>query len=372
MELPLLEVTDLRTYFATDRGLVQAVDGATYTINEGETLAVVGESGSGKTVTALSILGVLDSAPGIIGGSILFKGKELLQGLEKFCYVVRDDGQIQIRKDCNGWRRQHWTNLREIRGKEISMIFQEPVSSLSPLYTIGEQIAESMRARYKDLSKRDALDSAVRWLEKVKIPDPKRAVSSYSFQLSGGMCQRVMLAIALASEPSLLIADEPTTSVDVSLQIEILQLLKALQEEQELSILFITHDMAVAANFADSVAVMYAGRVVEFGRKEDIFSTASPSNHPYTQGLLNSIPRLDAKLDPEKLIKGSVPDSIHLPQGCKFHPRCGVLHTLPDGGGICRESEPAEFELGPNHFVRCWKYEGLPVRKRYSERGRQD
>lgn len=372
MPFPLLHVHNLSTYFYTDRGLVRAVDGVTYTVNQGETLAVVGESGSGKTVTALSIVGVLDSAPGIIGGSIVFKGKELLQGLEKFCRVVREDGQIQIRKDINGWRRQHRLNLREIRGKEISMIFQEPVSSLSPLHTVGEQIAESMRARYKDLSKREALASAVRWLEKVKIPDPKTAVSSYSFQLSGGMCQRVMLAIALASEPSLLIADEPTTSVDVSLQIEILQLLRALQEEQGLSVLFITHDMAVAANFADAVAVMYAGRVVEFGRKEDIFSTTSPSNHPYTQGLLNSIPRLDAKLDPEKLVKGSVPDSVHLPQGCKFHPRCDALRTLPDGGSICNEKEPREFQVGPNHFVRCWKHEALPVREQHTDQSRQN
>jgi peptide/nickel transport system ATP-binding protein len=371
MTPPLLEMMNLRTYFSANRGLVRAVDGARYRVCEGETLAVVGESGSGKTVSALSVLGLLDTAPGIVEGSILFKGKDLLQGLGKYCHVVTDDGQIDVRKDTNGWRRQHSVNLREIRGKEISMIFQEPVSSLSPLHSVGEQIGESLRARYKDLSRRDVHERAIRWLERVKIPDPKTAVSWYPFQFSGGMCQRVMLAIALASQPSLLIADEPTTSVDATLQIEILQLLMVLQQEQGLSILFITHDMAIAANFADSVAVMYAGRVVEFGQKEDIFSTVSPSNHPYTQGLLNSIPRLDAKLDPEKLIKGSVPDSIQLPQGCKFHPRCSFLDKLPDGGHICREKEPPEFRLGGSHFVRCWKYEGQPVREQVSGRDQQ-
>ena len=292
--MALLEVTDLKVHFATDDGMVQAVDGVSYTVDRGQALGIVGESGSGKSVSSLTVMGLTRFAGNArISGSIKFDGKDLLGASDE--------------------------DMRKLRGNELAMIFQDPLSSLHPFYKIGDQLVEAVQA-HRDVSKAKALDRAVEMLGLVGIPEPRRRVDSYPHEFSGGMRQRVMIAMALANEPDLLIADEPTTALDVTVQAQILDLIQRLQRELDTAIVMITHDLGVVAEVADDIGVMYAGRIVEYADKDSIF--AMPE-HPYTWGLLKSIPRLDSPRGEELVpIPGRPPSLILKPPGCSFHPRC--------------------------------------------------
>jgi oligopeptide/dipeptide ABC transporter ATP-binding protein len=291
----LLSIQGLEVSFSTEDGVIKAVGGVSYDVDEGRTVAVVGESGCGKSVTSLAILRLLPIPPGrISGGRIYFRGEDLTTAGEK--------------------------RVRQIRGNEIAMIFQEPMTSLNPVYTIGDQIAETI-TQHQKLSEQQVYERVINILDMVGIGDPKRRVEEYPHQLSGGMRQRIMIAIALSCDPSLLIADEPTTALDVTIQAQILELLREIQRRNNMSILLITHDLGVVAENADDVVVMYASMIAEKGGVEDIF--ADPL-HPYTKGLLDSLPRLGEKQGRLKTIEGSVPDPLHFPAGCKFHPRCPI------------------------------------------------
>ncbi|MDR9853716.1 ABC transporter ATP-binding protein [Paenibacillus sp. VCA1] len=319
----LLEVRNLTTGFLTEKGLVKATDRISLTIEKGKTLCLVGESGSGKSVTSMSIMRLIDYANGVIlEGSINFKGEDLAKKKQE--------------------------ELRNIRGNKISMIFQDPMSALNPVLTVGEQIAESLRL-HQNKSKDEAWKEAIELLRMVGIPSPEIRAKQYPNQLSGGMCQRVVIAIALASKPELLIADEPTTALDVTVQAQILDLLQDLKEKLGTSILLITHDMGVAAEMADHIAVMYAGAIVEQGTVEEIFSNPS---HPYTVGLLQSIPGFEGTRGGELYtIKGTIPALGNLPQGCRFNPRCP--HVMDK----CRQVEPGDIQVGDEHYAKCWLFE---------------
>jgi len=318
----ILEVKGLRTSFFTDEGEVKAVDGVDFSIEKGKTLGIVGESGSGKSITSLSILRLLQEPVGkVVGGEVIFKGENLLDKTKK--------------------------QMMQIRGNNVSMIFQEPMTSLNPTLTCGEQIAESVRIHQK-LGRKAAWVKAVDMLRLVGIPSPEKRAKQYPFELSGGMRQRVMIAIALACNPELLIADEPTTALDVTIQAQILDLMKKLQEELGTSLMLITHDLGVVAEMCDKVAVMYCGKVVEYADVQTIFS--SPK-HPYTVGLLNSVPKHDQDVEGDlSVIDGSVPSPFNLPQGCRFAPRC------PHAKDICRSSLPDLKETEDGDQVRCWIY----------------
>jgi oligopeptide/dipeptide ABC transporter ATP-binding protein len=325
----ILEVNDLKTYFSTDEGTVKAVDGVSFHINRGETLAVVGESGSGKSVTSLSIMRLIASPPGrIAGGEMLFEGQDLVKMSE--------------------------AQMRKIRGNDISMIFQEPMTSLNPVYTVGDQIAEAIQLHQKK-SRSQAMKLAAEMLDLVGIPEPGKRVHNYPHQMSGGMRQRVMIAMALSCGPKLLIADEPTTALDVTIQAQILDLMRQLQREIGMSILFITHDLGVVAEIADRVVVMYAGRAVEEGGVREIF--AKPQM-PYTVGLLNSIPRVDKAAEHQdrlEAIPGNVPNPLYLPPGCSFHPRCRFVQDK------CKENIPPLEDTGGGHMVRCVRWNELEL-----------
>ena len=323
MQELLLDIRGLRTQFFTDDGLARAVDGVSYSLEKGETVGVVGESGCGKSVTALSVLRLIPDPPGkIVDGEIIFEGTDLLQ--------------------------LSAADMRRIRGNDISMIFQEPMTSLNPVFTIGNQITEAVRL-HQGLNKRDALAKAVEALRLVGIPVPERRVHEYPHQLSGGMRQRAMIAMALSCNPKVLIADEPTTALDVTIEAQILDLMRTLQEELGTAIIMITHDLGVIADIARKVVVMYAGKVVEQAPVERIF--ASP-NHPYTQGLLQSLPRVDKDASGAKQrlqeIPGIVPSLLNLPTGCKFASRCPSV--MPQ----CKEQEPPLEQVAPNHYSACW------------------
>ena len=316
----LLEVRSLRTRFATERGEVRAVDGVDFTLERGRTLGIVGESGCGKSVTALSIMGLVPQPPGrIADGEVLLEGEDLLKATPQ--------------------------RLRDLRGDKLSMIFQEPMTSLNPAFQVGDQIAEAI-LRHKGVSKTEAEKQAIEMLRKVRIPSPEARANEYPHQLSGGMRQRVMIAMALACNPKLLIADEPTTALDVTIQAQILDLMRALREELGTAIILITHDLGVVAELADDVIVMYAGRVIERCAVPKLF--AEPQ-HPYTIGLLGSIPRLDADQQRLSAIEGFVPDPAAMPQGCRFHPRC------PFAIEKCRREEPELLEISANHLAACWR-----------------
>ena len=323
----LLEVNDLKTYFDTDEGTVRAVDGVSFHISRGETLAVVGESGSGKSVTSLSAMRLIPTPPGrIADGEILFEGRDLVTRPER--------------------------EMRRIRGNEISMIFQEPMTSLNPVYTVGDQIAEAI-VLHQGKSNREALRMSAEMLDLVGIPEPEKRIKNYPHQMSGGMRQRVMIAMALSCGPKLLIADEPTTALDVTIQAQILDLMRNLQNEIGMSILFITHDLGVVAEMADRVVVMYAGRAVEEGDVKDIFGAPKM---PYTLGLLNSIPRVDkAAVHQQRLeaIPGNVPNPLYLPEGCAFHPRCRFVIDE------CKDEIPLLSDSGGGHMVRCIRWNEL-------------
>jgi len=316
----LLEVKDLRTVFAGVDGEFVVVDGVSFSVEAGRTLAIVGESGCGKSVTSLSIMGLLPKGQGRIGaGSIKFEGQELVDADE--------------------------STLQDLRGNGIAMIFQEPMSSLNPSFTIGEQIVEGL-LRHRHIGRAEARSRAIEMLRKVHIPSPEQRFDDYPHKLSGGMRQRVMIAMGLACQPRLLIADEPTTALDVTIQAQILELMRALQEETGTAIVLITHDLGVVAEVADDVVVMYAGRVVERGPVQEIF--AEPQ-HPYTVGLLGSIPRLDTEQQRLASIEGQVPSPMQLGSGCSFAERC------PFSDAACRESVPALRAVGQLHWSACFK-----------------
>ena len=320
MSGPLLRIEDLKTHFFTDDGVVRAVDGVSYELGERETLAVVGESGSGKSVTALSVLRLVADPPGrIVGGRILFKGRDL---------ASLSQGE-----------------MRKVRGKEISMVFQEPMTSLNPVYTCGEQIAEAV-VLHEGLDRKAARARAVEMLRLVGIPLPEQRMDEYPHQMSGGMRQRVMIAIALSCRPAILIADEPTTALDVTIQAQILDLLRELQSQNGMSILIITHDLGIIAEMADDVAVMYAGQVVEYS---DVAAAFARTLHPYTAGLLASLPRLGDRRATLRVIPGNVPNPARFPAGCRFHPRCPVAQER------CRTQEPPVLTFDGSHLSRCWR-----------------
>jgi oligopeptide/dipeptide ABC transporter ATP-binding protein len=320
-----LEIDNLHTHFITPAGVVRAVDGVSYSLRSGETLGVVGESGCGKSVTALSILRLISSPPGrIVDGSIRFDGVDLLSLSE--------------------------SQMEDVRGNRISMIFQEPMTSLNPLLTVGRQISEAI-ALHQKVPRREAMDRAIDMLRRVHIPEPERRAHAYPHQLSGGMRQRVMIAMALSCNPKVLIADEPTTALDVTIQAQILDLMRELRDTLGTAIILITHDMGVVAENADRVVVMYAGRKVEEAKVDDLFERPA---HPYTRGLLGSIPSLDlaARSAPARSrlneIKGMVPSLFNLPKGCSFAPRCAMATDQ------CRAFVPGLEEHRPGHLVACW------------------
>jgi len=321
---PLLEITDLKTHFPTRAGLVRAVDGVSFSLGRGELLGLVGESGCGKSITALSVMQLIAPPGKIAGGSIRFAGEELTTASPE--------------------------RLREIRGNDIAMIFQDPMTSLNPVYTVGEQIAEALRLHRK-LDRKAAKEAAIEAMREVAIPAPETRVDDYPHQLSGGMRQRIMIAMALACDPELLIADEPTTALDVTIQAQILELLNELRKTRELAVLLITHDLGVVAEVADRVCVMYTGKIVEEAGVKEIF--AAPK-HPYTQGLLKSVPKLSAaghRVERLSTIDGTVPTPTDLPPGCHFAPRCP--QRMPE----CEKGEIPFFEVGENDKVRCLLYD---------------
>lgn len=319
--MALLELKDLHTFFDTKRGTVKAVNGVSYSVDAGKTLGVVGESGSGKSVSAMSILQLLDGNGYIASGEIIFEGKDIQNYTKKEMY--------------------------KLRGNDISVIFQEPMTSLNPVFTIERQLSEPFII-HQGMKKKEARKKAVEMLSAVKIPNPEAVAKQYPHQLSGGMRQRVMIAIALACQPKLLIADEPTTALDVTIQAQILKLMNELKKERGTSILFITHDLGVINEMADDVAVMYCGQVVEMAPARKIF-TKQKYSHPYTEGLMESIPRLDTPPGVRlEAIPGSVPHPLDLPKGCKFAPRCKYATDK------CREEEPALVKIEENHQIRCF------------------
>ena len=318
----LLEVDDLHTFFKTKKGIVKAVNGVSYRVEPGKTLGIVGESGSGKSVSAMSILKLLDGNGYIDSGTITFKGRNLAE-----CTI---------------------NDMYQIRGNEISVIFQEPMTSLNPVYTIEKQLNEVYLTHQK-ITKKEASEKSLEMLKAVKIPNPESVMKQFPHQLSGGMRQRVMIAMALACEPSLLIADEPTTALDVTIQAQILKLMNELKKEKGTSILFITHDLGVINQMADEVAVMYCGQVVEMCKARTIFAKETTCSHPYTEGLMTSIPRLDTPVGARlEAIPGAVPHPLNLPKGCKFAPRCKYATEK------CMNEEPKLELAEENHLIRCF------------------
>lgn len=315
----LLEVKDLHTYFFTDNGVVKSVDGVDITLKKGSTLGIVGESGSGKSVTALSIMNLLMGTRGkVVDGSITLDGKDIVNISEE--------------------------EKRKLRGKEVAMIFQEPMTSLNPVLKIGDQISEAIMEHFH-VSKKEAIQKTIEILEKISIPRAEKIVNEYPFQLSGGMRQRIMIAMALVCNPKVLIADEPTTALDVTIQAQILELMGELKKLVGTSVLFITHDLGVIAEICDEVVVMYCGRVVESG---DVVSLFKNPRHPYTMGLLKSIPKLGQHVEMLDSIPGNVPNPKYMPKGCKFEPRCS--YAMP----ICKEEEPAFYSFPNGQKSKCW------------------
>ena len=317
--MKLLEVKDLKTYFYTDEGVVKSVDGVSFSVDKGETLGVVGESGCGKSITSMSIMQLIGKPGKIVNGEIDFKGENLLN------------------KDKE--------EMRKIRGKEIAMIFQEPMTSLNPVYTVGQQIMEAVLI-HEDMTKEQARERAIQMLDLVKIPDAEKRLNSYPHEFSGGMRQRVMIAMALSCNPEFLICDEPTTALDVTIQAQILNFINELKEKTGTAVMMITHDLGVIAEVADNVMVMYAGQVVEYTDVDTVFEKPL---HPYTQGLISCIPKLGGQEEKLSTIKGMVPSFNDMPEGCLFCPRCEYAKD------ICRKERPELVDLD-GHQVRCFKY----------------
>ncbi|MFW5787517.1 MAG: ABC transporter ATP-binding protein [Halanaerobiales bacterium] len=328
----LIDVNNLKTHFFTEEGVVKAVDGVDFEIYPGETLGIVGESGCGKSVTSLSIMRLIESPPGrIVDGSIMFEGKDLTKLSQK--------------------------EMRKIRGNDISMIFQEPMTSLNPVYTVGDQISEAILL-HKDVNKKQAREQSVEMLHKVGIPLPEQRVDEYPHQLSGGMRQRVMIAMALSCDPQLLIADEPTTALDVTIQAQILEEMNSLKQNFDMAIMMITHDLGVIAEVSDRIAVMYAGKIMEY---TDAVSLYKDPKHPYTWGLMHSIPRIDKDVEELYAIPGVVPNPLDFPEGCKYNTRCELADDK------CMAEEPPITEVEDGHQVRCWHVDKLEELKEESE-----
>jgi oligopeptide/dipeptide ABC transporter ATP-binding protein len=324
MAQPLLEVKQLQTYFFSAQGtrVVKAVDGVSFTLNEGETLGVVGESGSGKTVTSMSLLRLLPPAARIVGGEIWFQGENLVTKSER--------------------------EMRQLRGSQLTMILQDPMMSLNPLFTIGEQIAEPLRI-HRHMRGTRLRERIKELLRGVRIPSPEVRIREYPHQMSGGMRQRIVGAIGISCEPKLLIADEPTTSLDVTIQAQYLNLLKDIQQRSRLAMIFITHNIGIVAKMCDNVGVMYAGKLVERAPVRTIFNQPA---HPYTEALLHAVPKLTDRSKRLWSIEGQPPDLTNPPTGCPFNPRC------PQAEDRCRREVPPEFQVGENHYTRCWLWEG--------------
>ena len=324
MAQPLLEVKQLQTYFFSAQGtrVVKAVDGVSFTLNEGETLGVVGESGSGKTVTSMSLLRLLPPAARIVGGEIWFQGENLVTKSER--------------------------EMRQLRGSQLTMILQDPMMSLNPLFTIGEQIAEPLRV-HRHMRGARLTERIKELLRGVRIPSPEVRLREYPHQMSGGMRQRIVGAIGISCEPKLLIADEPTTSLDVTIQAQYLNLLKDIQQRSRLAMIFITHNIGIVAKMCDNVGVMYAGKLVERAPVRTIFNQPA---HPYTEALLHAVPKLTDRSKRLWSIEGQPPDLANPPTGCPFNPRC------PQAEDRCRREVPPEFQVGENHYTRCWLWEG--------------
>lgn len=314
----ILDVKNLQTHFFTEKGVIPAVDGVSFNLKKGELIGIVGESGSGKSVTSLSIMDLIEEPGKIVGGEVLYKGEDLVKYSEK--------------------------QMRKVRGNDIAMIFQEPLTSLNPVLTIGKQLTEAI-LMHQDVSKAQAKEQAINLLNQVRIPRAEKVFSSHPHLLSGGMRQRVMIAMALSCNPNILIADEPTTALDVTIQAQIISLLRELSSEVGAAIILITHDLGVIAEMVDRVVVMYGGKVVE---QADVHTLFKDPQHPYTQGLINSTPRIHELKDELQSIKGNVPSPDMMPVGCKFHPRCEFAMD------ICREKDPALETIAEGHEVRCW------------------
>jgi len=328
MNNKLLEISNLKTYFFSDKGQVPAVNGVDLYINKGETLGVVGESGCGKSVTSLSIMRLLTDTPGkVVDGSILFEGRDLLSLSE--------------------------SEIREVRGNEIAMIFQEPMTSLNPVYKIGQQIGEAVQLHLK-YDKKKAREHVIKMLKLVGIPRAEEIIDEFPYQLSGGMRQRIMIAMAMSCDPTLLIADEPTTALDVTIQAQILELMRKLKEEKGTAIMLITHDLGVVAEMCDRVVVMYAGKVVE---EADVLEIFENPKHPYTKGLLNSVPKMGQKTNRLESIPGNVPTPANMPKGCKFAPRCSQAID------ICQEQDPDLLQIAEGHQCRCFLYQSELARE---------
>jgi peptide/nickel transport system ATP-binding protein len=372
---PLLAIENLRTYFYSraKRAFIRSVDGASLSVSRGETLGIVGESGSGKTVTALSVAGLVTGAPGVIGGRAELRSngvaRNLLEDLERYVRVEEKDGRVTaVEKDERGWRRRAEASMKGVRGKEIAMIFQNPRAALNPYSTIGSQLVETIRLHTGFKGEREARERAIHWLERVRIDSPRLRFDNFPFGMSGGMCQRAMIAMALSAEPSLLIADEPTTGLDASIQSRIVDLLAELRAETGTAALLISHDISVIQRLSDRVAVMYGGTVVETGSTAQVLAREAQARHPYTAALLASIPSAETIRKKSYLhaIEGEVLDTIEVPRGCRFHGRCNrITEAIRER---CAGLEPPLVEVAPGHQARCWLYPAAPS----SARGAQD
>ncbi len=325
-EQPLLEVNGLKTYFFTRRGVVKAVDGVNLKVRRGQVLCIVGESGCGKSMTALSIMGLVDKPGKIVEGEVLLAGEDLIKKSSR--------------------------EMTKLRGSQVSMIFQEPRSSLNPVFKVGKQLLEVLSIHREEIPKSDRAKQVVELLKDVGIPDPKKRAQNFPHEMSGGMAQRVMIAMGIACAPELLIADEPTTALDVTIQAQVLDLMRKLRDELDIGIIFITHDMGVVAEMADIVAVMYAGTVVEEATTDSLFEEPL---HPYTQGLIASIPIMGEFKERLNVIPGTVPNLVDMPPGCRFASRCQA--RIDNNLEKCFDEEPDLLEARPNHRVRCWLYE---------------
>jgi oligopeptide/dipeptide ABC transporter ATP-binding protein len=360
---PLLKIDNLQTYFyaRSKQSFVRAVDGVSLEVGQRETVGVVGESGSGKSITVMSVMGLLGAGPGVIGGSINFCStrvqKNLLENLDKYVNITKENGRvIAVSKDESAWHKTNEKQMKKLRGREIAMIFQNPRDSLNPYISVGEQITESVRLHTEYKSLKEARERAIYWLERVKIDSPRLRFNAYPSMMSGGMCQRAMIAMALSSEPSLLIADEPTTGLDATIQSKIVDLMEELKRETGISTLLISHDISVISRLSDRVAVMYGGAVVEYGDANVVLNMSLSVKHPYTAALLASVPSEQKIRDKAHLqtIEGDVLDTINVPPGCRFYARCNQVTA--DIREKCASRQPELAEVAPGHQMRCWRY----------------